>query len=99
MISPQFVDLVCASGQAAEVERVKRAEGFMVENPHTVSAQASVQEARLMLAEHNIGGLLVSGPGGDGTVYPWRFWLDGEPTVSSYRPGARRQRPIRSAGA
>lgn len=41
----------------------------------------------------------VSGPGGDGTVYPWRFWLDGEPTVSSYRPGARRQRPIRSAGA
>jgi DNA-3-methyladenine glycosylase len=27
----------------------------------------------------------VSGAGGDGTVYPWRFWLDGEPTVSAYR--------------
>ncbi|MCA1782534.1 MAG: DNA-3-methyladenine glycosylase [Dermatophilaceae bacterium] len=31
----------------------------------------------------------VSGPGGDGTAYPWRFWLDGEPTVSVYRPGRR----------
>ncbi len=29
----------------------------------------------------------VSGAGGDGGVYPWRFWLDGEPTVSVYRPG------------
>lgn len=40
----------------------------------------------------------VSGPGGDGAAYPWRFWLDGEPTVSAYRPGVRRQRPTRSAG-
>ncbi|MGA8047210.1 MAG: DNA-3-methyladenine glycosylase [Dermatophilaceae bacterium] len=31
----------------------------------------------------------VSGPGGDGTAYPWRFWIDGEPTVSVYRPGRR----------
>ena len=29
----------------------------------------------------------VSGPGGDATAFPWRFWLDGEPTVSPYRPG------------
>ncbi|MFC7405421.1 DNA-3-methyladenine glycosylase [Georgenia alba] len=34
----------------------------------------------------------VTGPGGDGTVFPWRFWLDGEPTVSDYRPGVRRTR-------
>jgi len=34
----------------------------------------------------------VSGAGGDGTAYPWRFWLDGEPTVSAYRPGVRRRR-------
>ena len=34
----------------------------------------------------------VSGPGGDGTAYPWRFWLDGEPTVSAYRPGVVRKR-------
>lgn len=27
----------------------------------------------------------VSGAGGDGEVYPWRLWLDGEPSVSAYR--------------
>ena len=35
----------------------------------------------------------VAGPGGDGTAFPWRFWIDGDPTVSPYRPAApRRQR-------
>ena len=34
----------------------------------------------------------VSGPGGDGAAYPWRFWIDGEPTVSAYRPGVIRRR-------
>jgi len=34
----------------------------------------------------------VSGPGGDVATYPWRFWLDGEPTVSPYRPGVVRRR-------
>jgi len=29
----------------------------------------------------------VSGPGGDAAAYPWRFWLDGEATVSAYRAG------------
>ncbi|WP_345152888.1 DNA-3-methyladenine glycosylase [Arthrobacter ginkgonis] len=33
----------------------------------------------------------VAGPGGsDG--YPWRFWIDGEPTVSRYRPAVVRTR-------
>jgi len=32
----------------------------------------------------------VSGPGGDGAAYPWRFWIDGEPTVSPYRRGVVR---------
>ncbi len=35
----------------------------------------------------------VSGAGGDGVEYPWRFWLDGEPTVSAYRPAVKRNRP------
>jgi DNA-3-methyladenine glycosylase len=36
----------------------------------------------------------VSGAGGDGEVFPWRFWLDGERSVSAYRPAAaRRRRP------
>ncbi len=34
----------------------------------------------------------VSGPGGDGTAYPWRFWIDGEASVSAYRPGVVRRR-------
>lgn len=34
----------------------------------------------------------VSGPGGDGIAYPWRFWLEGEPTVSAYRAGVTRRR-------
>lgn len=34
----------------------------------------------------------VSGEGGDADRYPWRFWLDGDPTVSAYRPGVRRAR-------
>jgi len=36
----------------------------------------------------------VSGPGGDGAAYPWRFWLEGEATVSAYRAGTvRRPKP------
>ena len=34
----------------------------------------------------------VSGPGGDGAAYPWRFWVEGEPSVSTYRPGVVRRR-------
>lgn len=33
----------------------------------------------------------VSGPGGDGGLHPWRYWLDGEATVSAYRPATRRR--------
>ncbi len=31
----------------------------------------------------------------DGADVPWRFWLAGEPTVSVYRPHARRTRKLR----
>jgi DNA-3-methyladenine glycosylase len=42
----------------------------------------------------------VSGPGGDAAAYPWRFWLEGEATVSAHRPGmVRRPKPAaRSTG-
>ncbi len=36
----------------------------------------------------------VSGAGGDAAAYPWRFWLDGEPTVSAYRPAKPRARRV-----
>lgn len=35
----------------------------------------------------------VSGPGGDASAYPWRFWIPGEPSVSAYRPATPRKRP------
>ncbi|HWL02122.1 MAG TPA: DNA-3-methyladenine glycosylase [Microbacteriaceae bacterium] len=34
----------------------------------------------------------VSGPGGDATAFPWRFWLPGEPSVSPYRPHVPKRR-------
>jgi len=37
----------------------------------------------------------VSGPGGESAQYPWRFWLEGEATVSAYRPG--KVRPAKPA--
>lgn len=44
-------------------------------------------------------GAVRSGPrvgvGGAGAGTPWRFWLDGEPTVSPYRPAVPRRRTVR----
>ena len=37
----------------------------------------------------------VSGDGGDGGRFPWRFWIDSDPTVSAYRPAKPRRRPAR----
>ncbi|MFC8921616.1 DNA-3-methyladenine glycosylase [Cellulosimicrobium sp. NPDC057127] len=34
----------------------------------------------------------VSGDGGDGTLYPWRYWLTDDPTVSPYRRVSARAR-------
>lgn len=45
--------------QAAEVARVKHAEGFMVETPRSLPATATVKEAREKLEEYQIGGLVV----------------------------------------
>ncbi|MFB8090592.1 DNA-3-methyladenine glycosylase [Streptomyces sp. col6] len=33
-----------------------------------------------------------TGVGGDGAVHPWRFWIDGDPTVSPYRAHVPRRR-------
>lgn len=34
----------------------------------------------------------VAGEGGDGALFPLRFWLQGDPTVSVYRPSSRKRR-------
>ncbi|QGV81337.1 DNA-3-methyladenine glycosylase [Streptomyces ficellus] len=33
-----------------------------------------------------------TGVGGEGATHPWRFWIDGDPTVSPYRAHAPRRR-------
>lgn len=33
-----------------------------------------------------------TGVGGEGAIHPWRYWLDGDPTVSPYRPHQPRRR-------
>ena len=38
------------------------------------------------------------GVAGDGAGHPWRFWLEGEPTVSPYRAAVPRRRPAARSG-
>lgn len=45
--------------QAQEVARVKRAEGYVVEAPVTIEPQATIAQARQLMAEAGIGGLVV----------------------------------------
>lgn len=45
--------------QADCVRRVKRAESIVVENPRTISIEASVEQARQQMAEAEVGGLVV----------------------------------------
>jgi IMP dehydrogenase len=45
--------------QAEEVQRVKRSESFVVENPITISLDKTLAVARVKMIEANIGGLVV----------------------------------------
>ncbi|RME46863.1 MAG: CBS domain-containing protein, partial [Chloroflexi bacterium] len=45
--------------QAEEVRRVKRAESYIVEPPYTLPPTASVSEAREMMDDRGIGGLVI----------------------------------------
>ncbi len=51
--------------QAAEVARVKRARSFMVDQPLSLPATATVKEAKEKLADYGIGGLVVLGESGE----------------------------------
>ncbi|MEU0137089.1 DNA-3-methyladenine glycosylase [Streptomyces sp. NPDC006296] len=43
-------------------------------------------------APHRVRSGPRTGVGGDGAHQPWRFWIDGDPTVSPYRAHAPRRR-------
>ncbi len=42
-----------------QIQRVKRAQGFVVENPYTIDINASADQARHMMTHHDVGGLVV----------------------------------------
>jgi DNA-3-methyladenine glycosylase len=57
--------------------------------PTGAPADASLDQPGAVLRGPRVG---VSGPGGDGELFPWRLWLAGEPTVSAYRAVSPRRR-------
>jgi IMP dehydrogenase len=48
------------STQVEHVKRVKRAEGFMVEQPRAIAQQASLAEAKRLMDQYEVGGLVVT---------------------------------------
>lgn len=50
--------------QAEAVRRVKRSESFVVENPITIRADATLEEARNKMVETDVGGLVVTDENG-----------------------------------
>ncbi len=45
--------------QVKQVEKVKRAEGFIIENPYTIEVGSSIFEALSMMKSRGVGGLIV----------------------------------------
>ena len=92
----QELTLVAPPGRHRLVEGLASALGLSREH-NGVDVCGSAPEPRLERPDEPVAAAVVrtgprvgvSGPGGDGAAYPWRFWLDGEPTVSAYRPGRR----------
>ncbi len=48
---------------ARQVQRVKRAQGFVVENPYVIPVEATLADARVLMRRHDVGGLVVTGAG------------------------------------
>jgi len=45
--------------QIKQVQRVKRAQGFIVESPYAIPLSATVEQARQLMERHGVGGLVV----------------------------------------
>ena len=50
--------------QVKQVQRVKRAEGLMVENPYAIHQSATIAEAKKQMKSYDVGGLVITN-GGD----------------------------------
>lgn len=74
--------------------RLAKAMGFAREhnNLYALGGEVTVTLPAVPVKEFATGPRVgISGPGGT-AAYPWRFWIDGDPTVSKFRPGAVRSR-------
>lgn len=49
-----------AENQARQVVRVKRSQGFIVEDPHSIRQDASIIKARTTMRQNEVGGLVVT---------------------------------------
>ena len=47
--------------QVRQVSKVKRTQGFMVENPYTIAHDATIADAEKLMDLHEVGGLVVIG--------------------------------------
>lgn len=53
-----------AEQQVRQVKQVKRAEGFIVEQPYTISSEATIGQAKRLMQRYDIGGLVVTNASG-----------------------------------
>lgn len=49
--------------QVRQVRQVKRAEGYMVENPYTIDGSATIARAQRLMRRYDVGGLVVTNGG------------------------------------
>ena len=50
--------------QVRQIKQVKRSQGFVVDNPYAIAADASIADAARLMQQHEVGGLVVTGEGG-----------------------------------
>ena len=85
------------AAQAAEVARVKRTQGHVVDRPFCLARGASVREARELARRHNITGLLIEEAPGSGVLagllsnrdWPWSAAQDDRPVEEFMTPVAQ----------
>ena len=85
------------AAQAAEVARVKRTQGHVVDRPFCLARGSSVREARELARQHNVTGLLVEEAPGSGILagllsnrdLPWSAAHDDRPVEEFMTPAAR----------
>ena len=82
------------AAQAAEVARVKRTQGHVVDRPFVLARGASVREARELARRHNVTGLLIEEAPGSGILagllsnrdWPWSPAQDDRPVEEFMTP-------------